>query len=45
MHRFAPTVPQDQNLFWMHPVELLDDMGHVECRFGLFQDSVSVNAR
>jgi hypothetical protein len=32
-------------LFWMHPMELLGDIGHVESRFGLFGDSVSVVAR
>jgi hypothetical protein len=25
----------------MHPMELLGDVGHVESRFGLFEDSVS----
>jgi hypothetical protein len=34
-----------QMLFWMHPTELLGDMGHVESRFGLFGDSVSFDAR
>jgi hypothetical protein len=29
----------------MHPMELLGDAGHVESRFGLFGDSVSVSAR
>jgi hypothetical protein len=29
----------------MHPMELLDDMGHVESRFGPFGDNVSVSAR
>ena len=28
-----------------HPMELLGDVGHVESRFGLFGDSVSVGAR
>jgi hypothetical protein len=45
MHRFALTVPQDQNLFSMHPMELLGDVGHVESCFGPFKDSVSVSAR
>ena len=31
--------------FWMHPMELLGDVGHVESRFILFGDSVSVGAR
>ena len=29
----------------MHPMELLDDMCHMESRFGLFGDSVSFIAR
>jgi hypothetical protein len=28
----------------MHTMELLDDVDHVESRFGLFGDSVSVDA-
>jgi hypothetical protein len=31
--------------FWMHPIELLGDVGHVESRFGLFGDSDSFGAR
>ena len=31
--------------FWMHPMELLSDVGHVEPRFDPFGDSVSVGAR
>jgi hypothetical protein len=31
--------------FYMHPMELLDDVRHVESRFGLFGDSVSFGAR
>ena len=31
--------------FWMHPMELLGDVGHVESRFGPFGDCVSVGAR
>jgi hypothetical protein len=31
--------------FWMHPMELLGDVGHVESRFGPFGDSVNVGAR
>jgi hypothetical protein len=34
-----------QMSFWMHPIELLDDVGHVESCFGLFGDSVSFGAR
>ena len=32
-------------IVWTHPMELLDDMGHVESDFFLFGDSVSVGAR
>jgi hypothetical protein len=32
-------------LYWTHPMELLGDIGHVECRFNPFGDSVSVSAR
>ena len=31
--------------FWMHPMELLGDVGRVESHFFLFVDSVSVGAR
>ena len=31
--------------FWMHPMELLADVGHVESSFGPFRDGVSVSAR
>jgi hypothetical protein len=30
--------------FWMHLMELLDDVGHVESPFGPFGDSVSFSA-
>jgi hypothetical protein len=32
-------------LFWMHPTELLGDVGHVESCCGLFGDSVTVGVR
>ena len=32
-------------IVWTHPMELLDDMGHVESHFFLFGDSVSLGAR
>jgi hypothetical protein len=32
-------------MFWNHLIELLGDVGHVESHFGLFGDSVSVDAR
>jgi hypothetical protein len=35
--RFAPNVPLALKSFWMHPVELLGDVGLVECRFGPFR--------
>jgi len=30
---------------WMHPMELVDDMCHMESHFGLFGESVSFCAR
>jgi hypothetical protein len=43
--RFALNVLQAQKSFWMHPMELLGDVGHVESHFGPFGDNVSVCAR
>jgi hypothetical protein len=37
-------VPQAQKSFWTHPMELLGVVGHLESRFGLFGDGVSVGA-
>jgi hypothetical protein len=34
-----------KKLFWMHPMELLGDVDHVESCFGPFGDGVSVGAR
>jgi hypothetical protein len=34
-----------RNRCWTHPMDLLGDVGHVESRFSLFKDSVSVSAR
>jgi hypothetical protein len=34
-----------QKSFWTHPMELLGDVGHVESRFDLFGDGVSIGAR
>ena len=34
-----------QKSFWTRPMELLDDVGHVESRSDPFGDSVSVAAR
>jgi hypothetical protein len=42
---FALNVPLVQMSFWMHPIKLLGDTGHVESRFGLFGDCVSIGAR
>jgi hypothetical protein len=41
----VPNIPKAQKSFWMHPMELLGDVSHVETRFGLLRDSVSVGAR
>ena len=30
---------------WTHPMELVDDVCHMESRFGLFGDNVSFGAR
>jgi hypothetical protein len=32
-------------LFWTHPMELLDDVGHVESCYDPFEDSVSIGGR
>jgi hypothetical protein len=42
--QFAPNVLQPYKLFWTHPMELLDNVGHVESPFGPFRDSVSFDA-
>ena len=31
-------------VFWTHPMELLGDVGHVKSHFGLFGDSVGIDA-
>jgi hypothetical protein len=41
----VPNIPLGQKSFWMHPMELLGDMGHVESHLALFGGNVSVNAR
>jgi hypothetical protein len=41
----VPNIPQAQKLFWMHPMELLGDVDHVESHFGPFRDNVCVGAR
>ena len=42
--QFASNVPYAQKSIWMHMMELLDDMCHMESRFDLFGDSVSFDA-
>jgi hypothetical protein len=32
----VPNVPQAQKSFWTHPIELLDDVRHMEPCHGLF---------
>jgi hypothetical protein len=34
-----------ENHCWMHPMDLLGDVGHVECHLSGFGDSVSLSAR
>ena len=38
-------IPYAWKSIWMHPMELLDDVCHMESRFGLFRRSVSIGAR
>jgi hypothetical protein len=42
---FCTIIPQAQKSVWTHLMELLGDVVHVESRFGLFEDSVSVGTR
>jgi hypothetical protein len=39
------TVPLAQKSFWIHLMELLGDVGHIEPNFSPFGDCVSVGAR
>jgi hypothetical protein len=41
----VPNIPRAQKSLWKAPMEILGDVGHVEPRFSLFGDSVSVDAR
>jgi hypothetical protein len=41
----VPNVPQPRKSYWMHPMELLGDMAHVESCFSPFGEGVSVGAR
>jgi hypothetical protein len=43
--RFVLNIPCAQKSFWTHPIELLGDVGHVESRFGLFGDTVSIGCK
>jgi hypothetical protein len=38
-------VPWAQKSFWVHPMELLDDVGQMEARFVLFEDCANLDAR
>jgi hypothetical protein len=40
-----PNIPWAQKSFWMRPMELLGDVGHVESPFGPFGYNVSVGAK
>jgi hypothetical protein len=42
--RFAPKVPWARQSFWAHLTEFLGDMGEMEGHFGLFGDSVNLDA-
>jgi len=43
--RFAWIIQYAWKSMWMHLMELLDDVCHMESRFGLFRNSVSFGAR
>ena len=45
VHGFHETYHVLRNLFGSIAIELLDDMCHMESRFGLFGDRVSFGAR
>jgi hypothetical protein len=45
VHDLHRTYHRLRKSFWMHPIELLGDMGHVESHFGPFGGIVSVSAR
>jgi hypothetical protein len=38
-------VPHAKKLFWMQPMELLDDKPQVEARLGPFGDSANLDAQ
>jgi hypothetical protein len=43
VHGLRRMYHKDWKLFWLHSMELLGDMGHVQSHFGPFRDSVSVS--
>ena len=45
VHGLHGTYHMQRNPFRRKPKELLDDMCHIESRFGLFRDRVSFGAR
>jgi hypothetical protein len=42
---FGDSANEAWKLFWMHPMEVLGDVAHVESRFSAFMDNVRVRAR
>jgi hypothetical protein len=45
LHPVRTDIAQAQKLFWMHTMEQIGDVGHVESRFGTFRDSANLKAR
>ena len=43
--QIALNIPYAHKSFWMRPMELLSDVGHVESRFGLLADNVGIGTR
>jgi hypothetical protein len=43
--RFASNVPWTWKSFQAHPMVLLGDVGQIKARFGLFGDSINLEAR
>ena len=43
--RFAWNIPYAQKSIWTHPMELLDEVYHMESHFGPVEDSISFGAR
>jgi hypothetical protein len=42
---FVPNVRQAWKSFLAHPMVLLGDVGQIEAHFGLFEDSINLEAR